>query len=239
MKKEMIPSSATEKTQLAQQENGEVKAEQPKTNRRRYLRALRDLIIRIALLALVIYVLVFHLVGITVMPNGDMYPRIDLGDLVLYYRLEQSIHAQDVIVFEKSTEYLEESYDEFGMVEEETASADKPWWRKALNWLGFKDPTEPEKTVFICRVVAGPGDTVQISDGEGLVINGNHMIESGIFYQTYEYSGFVEYPLELGQEEYFVLADYRNGGADSRFFGAVKEQEILGTVITIMRRNNL
>ena len=49
----------------------------------------------------------------------------------------------------------------------------------------------------------------------------------------------MEYPLELGQEEYFVLADYRNGGADSRFFGAVKEQEILGTVITIMRRNNL
>ena len=239
MKKEMIPSSATEETRLAEQENREEKPEQPKTNNQRYLRALRDLIIRIALLALVIYVLVFHLVGITVMPSGDMYPRIDLGDLVLYYRLEQSIHAQDVIVFEKPTDYLEESYDEFGLVEEKAASVDKPWWRKALNWIGFKDPSEPEKTMFICRVVAGPGDTVQISDGEGLVINGNHMIESGIFYQTYEYSGFVEYPLELGRGEYFVLADYRNGGADSRFFGAVKEQEILGTVITIMRRNNM
>ena len=48
-----------------------------------------------------------------------------------------------------------------------------------------------------------------------------------------------EYPLTLSEGEYFVLADYRNGGADSRFFGAVKEDEILGTVITILRRNNL
>ena len=94
MKKEMIPSSATEETQLAQQENGEVKAEQPKTNRRRYLRALRDLIIRIALLALVIYVLVFHLVGITVMKNGDLYPKIDLGAIVLYYRIDALINLQ-------------------------------------------------------------------------------------------------------------------------------------------------
>ena len=39
--------------------------------------------------------------------------------------------------------------------------------------------------------------------------------------------------------EVFVLADFRNGGADSRFFGPVKEQEILGTVITLVRRNHL
>ena len=239
MKKKMVLSDATEEIRPSEQEKGAEEAEQPRKNRRRYLHALRDMIIRIALLALVVYVLIFHLVGVTVMPNGDMYPRIDLGDLVLYYRLEKSIHAQDVIVFEKPTEYLEESYDEFGLIEEEAAPEEKTWWRKALDWIGFKDPSEPEKTVFICRVVAGPGDTVQISDGEGLIINGNRMIESGIFYQTYEYSGFVEYPLKLGEGEYFVLADYRNGGADSRFYGAVKEQEILGTVITIMRRNNL
>ena len=178
------------------------------------------------------------LVGLAIMSNGDMYPRIDAGDLVLFYRLEKDIHAQDVIVFEKPTAALEQSYEERREAEQ-APPVEKTAWRRALDWLGFKDPAEPEKSIFICRVVAGPGDTVQISDGEGLVINGNHMIESGIFYQTYEYSGFVEYPLELGQEEYFVLADYRNGGADSRFFGAVKEQEILGTVITIMRRNNL
>ena len=205
---------------------------------RRRMRALRSLIIRLVSLLLVVYILFFHLVGLTVMPSADMYPRIDLGDLILFYRLENNIHAQDVIVFEKPTASLEESYHEIEAVEA-SAAAEKPWWRRALNWIGFRDPTEPEKTRFICRVVAGPGDVVEISEGDRLIVNGNSMIESGIFYQTPPYVGFVTYPLTLGEGEYFVLADYRNGGADSRFFGAVRRDEILGTVITILRRNNL
>ena len=88
-------------------------------------------------------------------------------------------------------------------------------------------------------MVAAAGDTVEISEDDRLLVNGNAVIETGIFYSTPEYLGFVEYPLKLDKGEYFVLADYRNGGADSRFFGAVREEEILGTVITIMRRNNL
>ena len=206
---------------------------------KRHMKALRDLIVRFLLLGLVVYVLFFHLVGLTVMPNGDMYPRIDLGDLVLYYRLEKNIHAQDVIVFENPTEALEQSYDEHEEMAEAAVRAEKTWWRKALDWLGFRDPAEPEKSLFICRVVAAAGDTVEISEGERLLVNGNAVIETGIFYNTPEYLGFVEYPLKLEEGEYFVLADYRNGGADSRFFGAVREEEILGTVITIMRRNNL
>lgn len=202
------------------------------------MRALRSLIIRFVLFLLVIYVLLVHIIGITVMPNGDMYPRIDAGDLVIYYRLDHSFYSQDVVALEKPTESLNQTYEERKAMEQETAVS-KSFIRRALDWLGFKDPAEPEKTMFICRVVARPGDTVEISDGERLVVNGNTIIESNIFYTTPEYAGFVEYPLTLGDDEYFVLADYRKSGADSRFFGAVREDEILGTVITIMRRNNL
>ena len=94
-------------------------------------------------------------------------------------------------------------------------------------------------TTFVCRVVAGPGDTVEIAESERLIVNGNAVVEPNIFYNTPEYTGFIEYPLKLGEGQYFVLADSRNGGADSRFFGAVNREEILGTVITIMRRNNI
>ena len=214
------------------------KAAQRAKNRKRHLRELRSLIIRTLLLLLVVYVLFFHLVGITVMPNADMYPRIDAGDLVLFYRLEKSFHAQDVIVFEKPTAFLELTYEQKQEMQAEP-EPEKTAVRKALDWLGFRDPAEPEKSVFVCRVVAQPGDTVEIGQGERLVVNGNSMIETNIFYPTPEYEGFMEYPVTLGEGEYFVLADYRNGGADSRFFGAVKEDEILGTVITILRRNNL
>ena len=225
-------------------ETGESRAEPAsETDRRakkkqRRIRALRDLLIRTALFCLVVYILFFHLVGITVMPNGDMSPRMDAGDLLLFYRLEQNIRGQDVIVFRKPTASLERSYAE-NTAQETAPLREKNFLRKALDWLGFRDPADPPMTTFVCRVVAGPGDTVEISDGERLIVNGNAMIEPNIFYSTPEYEGFVRYPLTLGEDEFFVLADYRNGGADSRFFGAVRRDEILGTVITVLRRNNL
>ncbi len=223
--------------EAAQPSEEEKKAESRRKLHKRYLRMLRDLLFRVLAFALIVYILFVHLVGLTVMPNGDMYPRIDAGDLVMFYRLEKSWHAQDVIVFDKPTAYLEQTYE--GGEAEMAARREKSVIRRALDWLGFRDPADPPMTRFVCRVVAGPGDTVEISESERLVVNGNTLIETNIFYNTPEYAGLVEYPLTLGEGQYFVLADHRNGGADSRFFGAVNADEIKGTVITILRRNNL
>jgi len=240
MEKEKATGTTEEKKQAEAAAPSEAeKKEQRARLHKKHVRAFRDMIFRLLFLALAVYVLFFHLVGLTVMRSGDMYPRIDHGDLVLFYRLEKNIHAQDIVVFRKPTAALELSYEERTEMETAAAATEKSTLRKALDWLGFVDPADPPKTEFICRVVAGPGDKVEISEGERLIVNGNAMIENGIFYNTPEYAGFVEYPLILGPDEYFVLADYRSGGADSRFFGAVKKDEILGTVITIVRRNNL
>ncbi len=177
-------------------------AEKRKTHRRR-MRALRSFLFRTAALAAVIYVLFWHVVGITMMPNRDMYPRLDAGDLLLYYRLEKSPKAQDIVVIEKAADSGE----------------------------------EPQR--FVCRVVASPGDSVDVSAEKGLCVNGNSMIENNIFYPTDAYENRTEYPVKLGEGEYFVMADRRNGGMDSRYFGPVKQEEIQGVVITILRRNNL
>lgn len=52
-------------------------------------------------LLVLLWVIFGLLFGMMPMKNGDMSPRISAGDLMLYYRLEQNFHAQDVIVFEK------------------------------------------------------------------------------------------------------------------------------------------
>lgn len=95
------------------------------------------------------------------------------------------------------------------------------------------------KTTYIGRIVAGPGDTVDISDAEALVINGNSMIESNVYTTTPKYEGFVEYPVKLGKGEYFILCDNRSGSEDSRYYGSVAKSEIKGKVITAVRRNDL
>lgn len=94
-------------------------------------------------------------------------------------------------------------------------------------------------TRYVGRVVAVGGDTVEVTEDETLVINGNTMNESNIYTPTPDYDGFVKYPVTLAQGEYFVLSDYRNGGEDSRYYGVVKKNEIMGTVITVVRRNDI
>lgn len=198
---------------------------------RRLLRAFRSLLLRTVMLALVLYILFFHIVGLTTLNRADMTPRMDAGDLALFYRLDKSWKAQDVVVIDKAVNR------DFTAAAE--APREKTWWRQALDFLKVPDPGEAPKTRFVCRVVAAPGDTVEITEARRLIINGNAMIESGIFYPTDAHDGPVTYPLTLGEGEYFVLADFRSGGIDSRFFGPVRKEEIQGTVITVIRRNNL
>ena len=195
--------------------------------RRRRVRAFRSFLLRLIGLVLVVYILFFHLVGLTMMPSRDMYPRLDVGDLLLFYRIDRTPKYQDVIVIDKQ-------------LEEDTRTGERGFVREALDWLGFKDPEAPATKRYVCRVIAVPGNTVEITTEHGLKVNGNTLIESNIFYPTQPYEeGVTDYPLTLGEGEFFVLADQRNGGMDSRYFGIVKQDEIQGIVITILRRSNL
>ena len=200
--------------------------------RRRRIRALRSFLLRTISLALVVYILVFHVIGLTVMPSGDMTPRLDAGDLLLFYRIDKTAKSRDIVVVDKAI-------NKDNSANESPAKEDPGFIRKALNWLGFKDPDAPPTQRFVCRVVACPGDTVNITEEGGLSVNGNTLIEDFIYSPTRPYEGYVEYPVVLGPEEYFVLSDSRNGGVDSRYFGPVGLEEIQGIVITILRRNNL
>lgn len=226
--KEMQGAETTEKRQASPANAPEKKK---RKKRGRLFRAVRSFLLRTVLFGLVLYVLLFHITGLTIMRTGDMYPRIDAGDLVLFYRLDEKWHAQDVVVIDKAVA------SDYSAVNAEPR--EKTWWRQALDWLKVPDPEDPPVKRFVCRVVAAPGDTVEVTEDRRLIVNGNAMIESGIFYSTAAYAGYMQYPIRLGPDEYFVMADFRNGGVDSRFFGPVSKDEIQGTVITIVRRNNL
>ena len=94
-------------------------------------------------------------------------------------------------------------------------------------------------TTYIGRIAARGGDTVDITDSGQLIINGNTVSEPELHSSTPRYEGFVEYPVRLNDGEFFILADHRNGGEDSRYYGAVRTEDLLGTVITVIRRNHL
>ena len=92
---------------------------------------------------------------------------------------------------------------------------------------------------YVGRVAAIGGDTVEITEHNTVVINGSTVIESDIFYETRRYGDEVIYPVELKEDELFILCDFRNGGKDSRYFGAVPLTEVKGQVISALRRSQL
>lgn len=91
-------------------------------------------------------------------------------------------------------------------------------------------PNGNEKShYYIKRVVAVPGETVKIEDGN-LIVNGERVVTENGKYDKMEEAGIAENEIKLGSGEFFVLGDNRNSSEDSRSanIGIVKTPTIAG-----------
>lgn len=95
----------------------------------------------------------------------------------------------------------------------------------------FHYPNDP-KNYFIKRVIALPGETVEIIDGQVKVYNDDY--PNGIVLDERAYLDDI-YTAQTRREtlkanEYFVLGDNRASSLDSRYFGPISEDVVVGRV---------
>lgn len=104
---------------------------------------------------------------------------------------------------------------------------------KRGNIIIFHDPsTGPDRKEYLVKRVVGiPGDVVGVRDHQ-LYVNGKAVSESYIDTEI-EDPDFAEQTVDSGS--YFVMGDNRHAGAskDSRYFGSVKIDTIVGTAVYI------
>lgn len=94
----------------------------------------------------------------------------------------------------------------------------------------FRSPTNPSSR-YIKRIIGLPGETVQIKQGEVTIDSNNESLaldEIDYLPENLETSGDLQ--VFLDSNEYFVLGDNRSASYDSRKFGPLPEESIIGRV---------
>jgi len=107
-----------------------------------------------------------------------------------------------------------------------------PLWRnpKRQQIVIFKPPFAPDQPDYVKRLIGLPGDVLEIHDGS-VWINGQRLVENYTLGRTeaYEFKG----PYTVPPKCYFVMGDNRTNSYDSRFWGCVPRDDIIGTPVMI------
>jgi signal peptidase I len=149
-------------------------------------------------------------------PSPSMEPTLDIGQRVLVnrlsYRLGGDPSVGDIIVFHPPVGA--ERGNECGAEKERGQPCPMP-------------TDEMAETNFIKRVVAGPGDTLKIVNGVPIV-NGEKPVEDYI--RPCRGLGGCDFPtvITIPPDHYFMMGDNRGASDDSRYWGPVPRDWIIG-----------
>lgn len=84
--------------------------------------------------------------------------------------------------------------------------------------------------IMVKRVIGLPGEHIEYKDNR-LYVNGSLVLENNISVETKNFKlediGYETIPKDM----YFVLGDNRTNSSDSREFGLVKKDEIIGKIV--------
>lgn len=103
--------------------------------------------------------------------------------------------------------------------------------------IAIRNPHKPE-TVDVKRIIGLPGETVEVLQRGVRVTSPAGVTQEfpeGTILGGVGDNGMI-FTMHLGPYDYFVLGDNRRTSADSRTFGAIQSQDVIGRIILTVRK---
>lgn len=182
------------------------------------------------IVAVVLAIIIRYFVGTpTVVKQVSMYPTLKQNDRLILNRLTRTTKTMpkrgDIITFEAPLD--QNNYSEESVIAPYDNQED---WGIVQKFV--YNVLEIGKVSYIKRVIALPGEHIEIKDG-AVYINGTMLVE--------DYLGDDVLTTSLGGGEYidlvvpdncvFAMGDNRPGSKDSRYFGCIPLEKIESKVV--------
>ena len=170
-------------------------------------------IIETVVVVLVLVILIRNFIGEPRwIPSASMRPTLIEGDRLIIEKISgytSTPKRGDIIVFYPPFESLNQSP-----------------WGKFTRLIGYFS----SDIAYIKRIVGLPGDLIQIKNGKGVYINGKLLPESyKIDDSIVECSdGMFCGPVRVPKDSYFMMGDNRDNSQDSRFWGFLPKDRVVG-----------
>ena len=150
-----------------------------------------------------------------------MQPQLDVGDRVFVSRLAYRMHDPrrgDIIVFDAPAR------TQVAQEQDKGSSGIGGLVRDVFEAIGILQPSTEE---YIKRVIGLPGETVEGRGGH-VFINGKELVEPYLppSAVTADFP-----PVTVPKDSLWVMGDNRTNSSDSRVFGPIKEDTIVGRAI--------
>lgn len=172
-------------------------------------------------IAMLIKGFVFDIVRVD---GSSMFPTLVNNDRLIVTKLGYKPQQGDIIILDSQYKNREEYYDRIAQVNGDTnfGVVDKMFARKDM-------PENLKKKYYVKRIVAMPGQTVDLVDGK-VYVDGAELDEPYYDGATSSIDPTVEYPVTVDEGCVFVMGDNRMHSKDSRSseLGQVPFDAILG-----------
>jgi signal peptidase I len=163
-------------------------------------------------------------------PSGSMEPTLEIGQRVLanrfIYRFEDP-SVGDIVVFHPPVGA--DRPDPSEILERASATNDLLCGVQRAEGAACSQPIEKASSqTYIKRIVAGPGDTLSIRDGHPVVNGVEKKDEPYIRPCGSKSQCNLPRTIRIPPDHYFVMGDNRGESFDSRFWGPVPRDWIIG-----------